>query len=261
MSGLLLHCHKLHATGSAFKLALDPKTISTGISSQHALHKPVGTQMIIDSLACLPRLNITVHLCRKRRVLLDVGCGTGAEIGRYLAANPSQRNSIQVHAFEPNPVHLQHLKAALALMSQVTVHEAAAWITDEQVMHAFTLVALACSMHAAVLHFVVNCTAYVPVYLYITDPCCRLVYNLLPQKAVACSYLHHPKRDVIVSWLQACETRLTVGALSSPGCPGLLLHLCCKVCLSQNPFLTYLSNDMALLTTCCFSQYNKHFEK
>lgn len=67
---------------------------------------------------------------------MDLGSGTGAEIGKYFAGNPRQRGSILVHAFEPYAVHLQHLKAALArhqLLPQVTVHETAAWIADEQV--------------------------------------------------------------------------------------------------------------------------------
>ena len=81
-------------------------------------------------------LTVALSVCRKRHILIDLGSGMGAEIGKYLAANPSQRSSIHVHAFEPSPVHLQHLKAALArhqLQPQVTVHEAAAWVADEQV--------------------------------------------------------------------------------------------------------------------------------
>ena len=88
------------------------------------------------SLVHLQRLTVALSVCRKRHILVDLGSGTGAEIGKYLAANPSQRSSIHVHAFEPSPVHLQHLKAALArhqLQPQVTVHEAAAWVADEQV--------------------------------------------------------------------------------------------------------------------------------
>ena len=84
----------------------------------------------------LQHLKAALSVCRRRHILIDLGSGTGAEIGKYLAANPSQRSSIHVHAFEPSPVHLQHLKAALArhqLQPQVAVHEAAAWVADEQV--------------------------------------------------------------------------------------------------------------------------------
>ena len=60
----------------------------------------------------LQHLKVALSVCR---ILIDLGSGTGAEIGKYLAANPSQQSSIHVHALEPSPVHLQHLTIALSV--------------------------------------------------------------------------------------------------------------------------------------------------
>ena len=73
---------------------------------------------------------------RRRRYLLDLGSGCGKAIKEFMQKNHAVEHELQIHAFEPNPAHHPKLRAALAQIkshSPAILHEAAAWVSDEQV--------------------------------------------------------------------------------------------------------------------------------
>lgn len=73
---------------------------------------------------------------KRQHILLDLGSGSGARIRGFVQERKSVEHELQIHAFEPNPAALDRLRAALRHIktsSPTVVHEAAAWIADEEV--------------------------------------------------------------------------------------------------------------------------------
>ena len=73
---------------------------------------------------------------RRQHVLLDVGPGTGSTITTFVQGHRALEHELQVHAFEPNPTHHAKLRTALRHVKTslpTVIHEAAAWIADEEV--------------------------------------------------------------------------------------------------------------------------------
>ena len=67
---------------------------------------------------------------------MDLGSGTGDGIRTFIQEHKVLERELQIYAFEPNPAHLPRLQAALAHLktpSLPVIHEAAAWIADEEV--------------------------------------------------------------------------------------------------------------------------------
>ena len=70
-------------------------------------------------------------------MLVDLGSGTGDSIRQYLQANQARQQEIQIHAFEPDPAWMHELQVAFSqnkLHQQTTLHEAAVWVRDDQVL-------------------------------------------------------------------------------------------------------------------------------
>ena len=73
---------------------------------------------------------------RRQHVLLDIGSGTGSTITTFVQGHRALEHELQVHAFEPNPTYHARLRTALRHVKTslpTVIHEAAAWIADEEV--------------------------------------------------------------------------------------------------------------------------------
>lgn len=73
---------------------------------------------------------------RSQRYLLDLGSGCGNNIKEFVQKHKALEYELQIHAFEPSSVQLSKLRAALAQIksrSPAILHEAAAWVSNEEV--------------------------------------------------------------------------------------------------------------------------------